>query len=276
MTSGSSRVPAHGRLHFASDAPTRVSPASLRCQAKNPEGAEQAREAIAAIKTSEVFSNGITFSPFEEVAPEFQRVEGQVSKITDPGLTLGVSFARVLYTKEVESAINDQINVELSISYVYAAMASYFARDNVGLRGFAGFFANESAEERSHANLLLTHQIKRGGRVKLGAISSPESEFFHPDKGDVLYATELALSLEKLNFQKLRALRRIAEDQKDDETTKFLDDFLLEPQALDVEETALFVSKLKRIGLGYGVWHMDKDLMEKYPNAINSILSGAA
>lgn len=54
--------------------------------------------------------------------------------------------------------------------------------------------------------------------------------FSDAEKGDVLFAAELALSLEKLNFQKLRALRRIAEDQTDDETTHYLDDFLLEPQ----------------------------------------------
>ncbi|MEW5300641.1 MAG: hypothetical protein WDW36_003555 [Sanguina aurantia] len=248
----------------------------VRSQEKNSSEGEESRDLYptATIEKSEVFSNGITFSAFSEVAKEVQTLEKQVSRVTDPGLTKGPSFARALYTEEVESAFNDQINVELSISYVYAAMAAYFARDNVGLRGFAGYFASESQEERTHANMLLKHQVKRGGRVRLGAISSPESEFFHSEKGDVLFAAELALSLEKLNFQKLRALRRVAEGVQDDETTHYLDDYLLEKQAMDVEETAIFVSKLKRIGLGHGVWHMDKELMEKYPNAIDGILSG--
>jgi ferritin heavy chain len=38
----------------------------------------------------------------------------------------------------------------------------------------------------------------RGGRVKLHSIVLPEMEFDHPDKGDALYAMELALSLEKV------------------------------------------------------------------------------
>lgn len=268
---------------ISSGLPTRFSSTSARYQEKNAQGKEdtrdvqggqEPREAVASIETSEVFSNGITFSPFQEVQSEVATLQKEVNRVTDPGLNRSPSFARSLYTEEVEAAFNNQINVELSISYVYAAMASYFARDNVGLRGFAGYFASESAEEREHANLLLRHQIKRGGRVKLGAISSPESEFFHGEKGDALFAAELALSLEKLNFQKLRALRQVAEAVHDDETTHYVDDYLLEQQAMDVEETALFVSQLKRIGLGHGVWHMDKELMEKYPNAIDTILCG--
>ena len=33
-----------------------------------------------------------------------------------------------------------QISVELSNSYVYAALAAFFDRDNVGLPGFAAYF----------------------------------------------------------------------------------------------------------------------------------------
>lgn len=70
----------------------------------------------------------------------------------------------------------------------------------------AAFFKKESAEERQHAELLMEYQVKRGGVVKLETIMPPHTEFDHPEKGDALYAFELALSLEKLNFQKLRHL----------------------------------------------------------------------
>ena len=36
--------------------------------------------------------------------------------------------------------ITKQISVELSNSYVYAALAAFFDRDNVGLPGFAAYF----------------------------------------------------------------------------------------------------------------------------------------
>ncbi len=45
----------------------------------------------------------------------------------------------------------------------------------------------------SHA---LDVQNKRGGRVKLLSLTSPETEYNHAEKGDALYAMELTLSLE--------------------------------------------------------------------------------
>ena len=47
--------------------------------------------------------------------------------------------------------------------------------------------------------------------MKLLAITDVESEFEHPEKGDALYAMELALSLEKLNFDKLMGLWNVSE-----------------------------------------------------------------
>ena len=43
-------------------------------------------------------------------------------------------------------------------------------------------------------------QSKRGGRVQLHTLLQPETEYSNGDKGEALYASELALSLEKLNF----------------------------------------------------------------------------
>ncbi|KAF2604183.1 hypothetical protein F2Q70_00028634 [Brassica cretica] len=47
------------------------------------------------------------------------------------------SLARQKYSDECESAINEQINVEYNLSYVYHAMYAYFDRDNVALKGLA-------------------------------------------------------------------------------------------------------------------------------------------
>ena len=44
-------------------------------------------------------------------------------------------------------------------------------------------------------------QNLRGGRVQLAALLAPQVRYDHAEKGDALYAAELALSLEKLNFQ---------------------------------------------------------------------------
>ena len=43
-----------------------------------------------------------------------------------------VSYARLDYHQECEAAVNEQINVEYTISYVYHSLYAFFDRDNVG------------------------------------------------------------------------------------------------------------------------------------------------
>lgn len=98
------------------------------------------------------------FQPFEAVQDDLAAVDET---------PMAKSFARAWFHDECEAAINEQINIEYTISYVYHSMHSYFDRDNVGLPGFAKFFKNAAEEERGHAQLLMQYQTKRGGRVKL-------------------------------------------------------------------------------------------------------------
>ena len=151
-------------------------------------------------------------------------------------------------------------SIEYNISYVYHAMYTYFARDNVGLTNIAEFFKKESAEERHHAELLMEYQIKRGGAVKLETILPPHTEFDHAEKGDALYAFELALSLEKLNFQKLRQLHEVAEKHGDSQMCDFVEGTLLADQMESVYEVAEKVAQLRRVGKGLGVYVFDQEL----------------
>lgn len=66
----------------------------------------------------------------------------------------------------------------------------------------------------------------RGGRTKLAHLTAPQAEYQHETKGDALHAMELALSLEKLNFQKLRHLHDVAEESKDAQMSDFVEDML--------------------------------------------------
>lgn len=196
---------------------------------------------------------GVIFEPFSEVAGELATVEKA---------PLSDSLARVGYTLECEAAVNEQINVEYNVSYVYHALYAFFDRDNVGLPGFAQFFKENSEEERHHAELLMEFQNRRGGRVKLQSIMMPEMEFDNADKGEALYAMELALSLEKLNFQKLRQLHDVADTAGDAQMCDFIEGQLLDDQVKDVKEVSEMVSQLRRIGKGHGVYHFDKLLAE--------------
>jgi ferritin heavy chain len=173
------------------------------------------------------------------------------------------SFARTShFTRECEIALNEQINIEYNVSNIYHAMYAYFARDNIYLPGIAKHFLSESHEERGHAELLMDYQITRGGQVELQAITPPQVEYDHPEKGDALYAFELSLSLEKLNNDRLVALHRVAEKAEDAALQDFIEGALLEDQVKSIQEVAEYVAQLKRMGsAGEAVWHFDQMML---------------
>ncbi|KAJ3682858.1 hypothetical protein LUZ60_013085 [Juncus effusus] len=200
---------------------------------------------------------GVVFSPFEELKhkPEVSLVPIEAEK----------SLARYKYQDKCEAAVNEQINVEYNVSYVYHAMYAYFDRDNVALPGLAKFFKESSEEEREHAEKLMKYQNKKGGRVKLQSILMPVIEFDHADKGDALYAMELALSLEKLTNEKLLNLHKVAEQNKDPEMTSYIESEFLSEQVESIKKISEYVSQLRRVGKGHGVWHFDQVLLHGEP-----------
>ncbi|XWS07605.1 hypothetical protein CRYUN_Cryun41cG0003600 [Craigia yunnanensis] len=201
---------------------------------------------------------GVIFEPFVEVKKELDLVP------TEPQ----VSLARQKFTDECEAAINEQINVEYNVSYVYHAVFAYFDRDNVALKGLAKFFKESSLEEREHAEKLMEYQNKRGGKVKLLSILMPLSEFDHAEKGDALYAMELALSLEKLTNEKLLNLHRVAERSHDVQLTDFVESEFLAEQVEAIKKISEYVAQLRRVGKGHGTWHFDQMLLHEGEEAI--------
>jgi len=143
---------------------------------------------------------------------------------------------------------------------VYHALYAFFDRDNVGLPGFAKFFQESSIEEREHAEKLMQYQNKRGGRVKLNTIQSPVMEFDHSEKGDALYSMELALAMEKLVNEKLLSLHQVAVDNNDPEMCDFIEGEFLSEQVEAIKKISGYVSQLRRIGKGHGVYHFDLQL----------------
>ena len=171
-------------------------------------------------------------------------------------------------------------------------MYAYFDRDNVALRGLARYFSKQSDDERKHAEQLMEFQNRRGGRVRLATIPMPLSDFDHAEKGDALnvrtgaralqrvaclprnlaadrgctrctQAMELALSLEKLNYQKLVSLDKAATDAGDFNLADYVDT-MLDDQTEDVKRAADYVSQLRRVGKGHGTWAWDQQLYDDY------------
>ncbi|KAK8496772.1 hypothetical protein V6N12_044680 [Hibiscus sabdariffa] len=187
---------------------------------------------------------GVIFEPFEEVKKELDLV---------PSLPQ-VSLARQKYTDELWNTMFPMCTMPCS-------RFAYFDRDNVALKGLANFFKESSLEEREHAEKLMEYQNKRGGKVKLQSILMPFSEFDHVEKGDALYAMELALSLEKLTNEKLLNLHTVAERNHDEQLTDFIEGEFLAEQA--IKKISEFVAQLRRVGKGHGVWHFDQMLLHE-------------
>uniref|UniRef100_A0A0D6R5E4 Ferritin n=1 Tax=Araucaria cunninghamii TaxID=56994 RepID=A0A0D6R5E4_ARACU len=201
------------------------------------------------VKTSTL--NGVVFEPFAEVQNELVQVSQSFSQ----------SLARQRFSDPCEAALNEQINVEYNVSYIYHALFAYFDRDNVALPGFAKYFKEASDEERMHAEMFMKYQNMRGGKVKLQSILMPVMEFGNNDKGDALYAMELALSLEKLTNEKLLTLHSVAQDANDNQMTDYIEGNFLAEQVEAIKKVSEYVAQLRRIGKGHAIWHFDQMLL---------------
>ncbi|XP_059496643.1 ferritin, heavy subunit-like [Stegostoma tigrinum] len=121
------------------------------------------------------------------------------------------------YHQDCEAAVNKQINVELTASYLYQSLMSYFDRDDVALPHFSRFFKHQSQEKQEHAEKLLKFQNQRGGGVLLQDVKKPERD----EWGSSLQAMQVALDLEKNVNQSLLDLHQVATAQTDPHMSYF-------------------------------------------------------
>ena len=75
----------------------------------------------------------------------------------------------------IADAINKQINAELYSGYMYLAMSAYCS--DAGIPGAANWLRVQAMEEYTHADRLYRYLISRNGRVILGAIEAPPTEW---------------------------------------------------------------------------------------------------
>jgi ferritin heavy chain len=79
--------------------------------------------------------------------------------------------------------------------------ASYFAQDDVALKGFHDFFKKSSDEEREHGMKMMSYLNMRGGRLLMKSIEEPPAQ---ANYSSPLLAMQFALFLEKkVNYYNL-------------------------------------------------------------------------
>ena len=158
--------------------------------------------------------------------------------------------------KEIEEAINKQINEEMYSSYLYLSMSAYF--ENMGLRGFANWMYVQYREENDHAMKFYRYLIERGGHIKLYEINEPPHEWSSP-----LHAYEETLKHEKHITECINNLVDLAEKKKDRATFNLLQwyvDEQVEEEANDEE----IIQMLKMVGdRGQGLLMLDRELAKR-------------
>jgi len=83
-----------------------------------------------------------------------------------------------MINEKMEAAINGQINAEIYSAYLYMSMATWL--DAEQLPGISHWMRVQAQEEWSHAFKFYKYVNERGGRVILGAIDGPPTEWDSP------------------------------------------------------------------------------------------------
>jgi ferritin len=161
-----------------------------------------------------------------------------------------------MLSKKMQTALNKQIVAELYSAYLYLSMSAYFHSINLG--GFANWMRVQAMEESTHAMKIFDFVNERGGRVLVGAIDKPATNWVSPRA-----AFEAAYKHEQKVTGMINSLVDLAIKERDHATENFLQWFVSE----QVEEEASadeVVQKLKLVGKdGGGLFMVDQELGQR-------------
>jgi len=167
-----------------------------------------------------------------------------------------VERAITMLSKKIEDAFNDQMMFEIYSANIYMSMATYF--DSMNLTGFSTWMKVQYDEEMFHARKFYNHIDERGGRVIIGGIDAPATDWDSP-----LAAFENALEHERIVTGRIGDLVEMATDEKDHASVNFLQWYVNE----QVEEEASVdgvIQQLKLMaGAPGGLFMLDRELGQR-------------
>jgi len=164
-----------------------------------------------------------------------------------------------MFSKALQGAFNDQLNRELSSSYLYLSMAAY--AESLNLPGFANWLKIQTKEENSHAMKLYKFVNEHGGRVELQTIEQPPVEFGSPT---ALF--EEILKHERKITHFINKLYEATVEEKDYAAQVFLHWFI-EEQVEEEAAASEILETLKMAGeKGHALIMMDRQLARRGQN----------
>jgi ferritin len=146
----------------------------------------------------------------------------------------------MLASDKLIEAFNQQIGNEMGASMQYIAIASYF--DSETLPQLARFFYRQSEEEREHAMRFVKFINDVGGRVRIPALPSPQSDFASAEE-----AVSKALAWEEEVTRQIYDLVEVAKGDRSYVGVRFLDWFV-EEQLEEVTTMNDLLAVIRRAG----------------------------
>lgn len=157
---------------------------------------------------------------------------------------------------KVQGAMNEQLNAELFSSYLYLSMSAWF--QSKSLEGMAHWMRIQAQEELGHVMRFFDFINDRGGRVLLGQVEAPKSDW-----GSPLEAFSEAYEHECKISARIDDLVSLSTGENDQAAVAFLQWFVTE----QVEEEATvqtIVDKLKMVGdNGVALYMLDTELGQR-------------
>ena len=155
--------------------------------------------------------------------------------------------------KEIEEALNAQVNAEFWSAYLYMSMSCYF--DGLGRSGIASWFRVQYKEELAHAEALVDYIQARDGRVSLQPIQGVPQNW-----GSIKEAFVATLAHERKVTELINSLYALAEANHDYATRQKLNAFVAE-QVEEEETVQGIIDNLELIGdNGTGLYQLDLEL----------------
>ena len=159
---------------------------------------------------------------------------------------------------KLHQLLNEQINHEMTSSYSYLAMSSWF--EETPYSGFAQWMYVQSLEETDHAMKFYHFLVDRNAPVSLMAIEKPSANF-----SSALDVFEASLGLEQQVTRQIHELYSAADEAHDHETKNFLNWFLDE-QVEEEKNVRDMIDRLQLVGDNpVGMLQLDQEAARRKP-----------
>lgn len=160
---------------------------------------------------------------------------------------------RIMLSKKIHKALNEQVAMESNASSKYLAMASWC--DTQGLEGCAAFLYRQSDEERMHMLKLVHYINEMDGHAVVPGISAPKLEYPSVQElFNMVYEHEKAVSAS------IYKIYDLASKEKDYSTITFLQ-WYVEEQREEEAMMRTILDKLRLIGDGpQALYYIDMEI----------------